>query len=96
LNLGEVSDSFELWVNGRAVPINQLSAQADIGPYLKAGRNTLTVRVATTLNNRLANLDRDVEARGIVQRYGLIGPVLLRPYQDMKVFGPSHPPRKRS
>ena len=66
------------------------------------GRNTLTVRVATTLNNRLANIDRDVEARAIVQRYGLIGPVLLKPYQDVQVSGPrdiskpTHQSRSRS
>jgi len=102
LNLGEVCDSFELRVNGSRVAIDQLSAEADIGPYLKAGRNTLTVRVATTLNNRLANIDRDVEARAIVQRYGLIGPVLLKPYQDVQVSGPrdiskpTHQSRSRS
>jgi beta-glucosidase len=45
-----------------------------------------TFRVATTLNNRLASIDPDVEARGLVQRYGLIGPVLVRPYRDIQVF----------
>ena len=88
LSLGEICDSFELRVNGFRVPINQLSAEADIGAFLKVGSNKLTVRVATTLNNRLADIDGDVKARGLVQRYGLIGPVRLRPYQEMKVLGP--------
>ena len=60
LTLGEVFDSFTVTVNGQAVAIDQISAEADAGPYLKAGANTLTVRVATTLNNRLASLDPDV------------------------------------
>jgi hypothetical protein len=80
LSLGEVFDTFTLTVNGVAVPIDQLSAEADIGPYLKAGRNTIAVRVATTLNNRLAKIDEDVANRGLVQPYGLVGPVRLTPY----------------
>jgi hypothetical protein len=77
LHLGEVFDSFQLTVNGRVVPINQISAAADIGKYLKPGSNTLQVRVATTLNNRLSDLDPDVKKRNLIQRYGLIGPVTL-------------------
>jgi hypothetical protein len=80
LELGEVFDSFTVTVNGRAVTIDQISA------YLKAGANTITVRVATTLNNRLANLDTDVANRGIVQPYGLLGPVRLRPYSQTTVW----------
>jgi hypothetical protein len=86
LTLGEVFDSFTVTVNGQAVAIDQISAEADAGPYLKAGANTLTVRVATTLNNRLASLDPDVASRGIVQPYGLIGPVRLVPYGQTTVW----------
>lgn len=81
LNLGEVFDTFTLAINDKAVAIDQISAQADIGPYLKPGRNTIAVRVATTLNNRLANLDEAVAQRGLIQRYGLIGPVVVTPYR---------------
>ncbi len=80
LSLGEVFDTFTLSVNGREVPMDQIGAKSDIGPYLKAGRNTIAVRVATTLNNRLAAIDSDVANRGVVQPYGLVGPVLLTPY----------------
>jgi hypothetical protein len=86
LSLGKILDSFELSINGQRVPIDQLSAEVDAGPYLKAGRNVLSVRVATTLNNRLALIDDDVRARGVVQSYGLIGPVILRPYREIVVF----------
>jgi hypothetical protein len=86
LSLGEVFDTFTLTVNGKGVPIDQISAVADIGSYLKAGRNTITVRVATTLNNRLANLDETVAARGLVQLYGLVGPVMLTPYGQATVW----------
>ena len=68
------------------VVIDQLSAEADLGPYLKAGRNTIAVRVATTLNNSLAKLDDDVATRGLVQPYGLVGPVRLTPYTQAVVW----------
>ncbi len=77
LKLGEVFDSFKLTINGKDVPINQISAMGEVGPYLKAGSNSIQVRVATTLNNRLASVDPDVKKRNVVQSYGLIGPVVL-------------------
>jgi hypothetical protein len=86
LSLGEVFDTFTVTVNGRAVAIDQLSAETDIGPYLQAGQNTIVVRVATTLNNRLAKIDTDVATRGLVQLYGLVGPVRLTPYATATVW----------
>ncbi|NOT61140.1 MAG: hypothetical protein HOP19_13050 [Acidobacteria bacterium] len=86
LSLGEVFDTFTLTVNDKPVALDQISAAGDIGAYLKAGRNTITVRVATTLNNRLANLDEDVARRKIVQPYGLVGPVVLTPYAQATVW----------
>ncbi|MGA2534626.1 MAG: glycosyl hydrolase [Terracidiphilus sp.] len=80
LKLGEVFDSFTVSVNGTGIPMNQISATAEIGPYLHAGANTLAIRVATTLNNRLSSLDPAVAKRGIIQEYGLIGPVVLTPH----------------
>jgi hypothetical protein len=79
LSLGQVTDSFDIAVNGHAVPADQISATADLGDYLHAGTNDLTVRVATTLNNRLYQLDSSVAARGLIQNYGLVGPVVLSP-----------------
>jgi hypothetical protein len=85
LKLGEVFDTFTVTVNGQAAAIDQLSGEGDVGRYLKAGSNTITVRVATTMNNRLANLDPDVGKRGIVQPYGLVGPVVVAPYAEVTV-----------
>jgi glycosyl hydrolase family 106( putative alpha-L-rhamnosidase) len=86
LSLGQILDSFTLTVNERSVPIDQLQATADIGSYLKAGANTIVVRVATTLNNRLAALSTDVRDRGVIQEYGLVGPVVLTPYAQVTVW----------
>jgi hypothetical protein len=85
LSLGEVFDSFTLTINGTPVPIDQLSAKTEVGQYLMAGRNTIAVRVATTLNNRLAKIDDSVAKRGIVQPYGLVGPVTLSPNKLVQV-----------
>ena len=86
MSLGEVFDTFTVTVNGRTAPIDQIGGEGDIGPYLKAGRNSIVVRVATTLNNRLARIDDDVANRGLVQPYGLVGPVRLTPYGTVAVW----------
>jgi len=86
LSLGEVFDSFTVTINGQTAQFDQLGAEEDVTRYLKAGRNTIAVRVATTLNNRLAKLDEDVAQRGLVQPYGLIGPVILKPYTKAVVW----------
>jgi opacity protein-like surface antigen len=85
IDLGQVTDSFRLAVNGQDVPIDQVSGQADLGTTLHAGVNTLVVRVATTLNNRLYDLDTAVKNRGLLQEYGLVGPVTLTPYRLVQV-----------
>jgi hypothetical protein len=53
----------------------------EAGPYLHAGANRIQVRVATTLNNRLGSIEPTVQKRGLVQDYGLIGPVVLTPHE---------------
>lgn len=82
LSLGDVFDTFTVEVNGQPVSINQLSAEGDLAAAVKPGPNTLTVRVATTLNNRLAAMDDEVKARGLVQPYGLVGPVRVTPFRS--------------
>ncbi len=86
LRLGDVFDTFAVTVNDRTIPIDQISAEGDLGASLKAGKNTIIVRVATTLNNRLAKIDDDVANRGLVQPYGLVGPVRLTPYGTATVW----------
>lgn len=86
LDLGQVSDTFTVWVNGRQVAIDQVSAEANVSRFLKAGTNTLVVRVATTLNNRLFALDTSVKGRDVIQENGLVGPVTLAPYHQVKIW----------
>jgi hypothetical protein len=93
LSLGEVFDSFTLTINGIPVLIDQLSAEVEIGQYLKAGRSTIAVRVATTLNNRLAKIDDTVSKRGLVQPYGLVGPVVIGPYERVPVSDRTRSPK---
>ncbi|WP_336912458.1 glycosyl hydrolase [Runella sp.] len=86
LSLGQVVDAFTLKVNDQTVPIDQISAKADLGSTLKAGENKIEVRVSTTLNNRLFTLSKAVTDRGIVQEYGLVGPVIFQPYKKAIIW----------
>lgn len=80
LSLGQIVDTFTLKVNGNPISVDQISAETDLGSTLKAGKNSLEIRVATTLNNRLVSINKAAADRGIIQEYGLVGPVLLKPY----------------
>ena len=55
LHLGEVFDTFRVTVNGQQVPPADQAGDGtlDVSPYLRPGTNTIEVRVATTLRNRL-------------------------------------------
>jgi len=86
LSLGQVTDTFTLTINGQAVGINAVDPTVDVGPYLHAGANSIVVRVATTLDNRLYALDTAVRNRGVIQNYGLVGPVVLTPYRQAAVY----------
>ncbi|KRC65824.1 hypothetical protein ASE12_14295 [Aeromicrobium sp. Root236] len=82
LSLGDVFDTFRVKVNGEPIPaVDQVTGSVDISRYLKGGSNTIEVRVATTLRNRLRVTPgfpgQASEAR---QDYGLIGPVTVTPY----------------
>jgi hypothetical protein len=85
LDLGRVTDTFRVKVNGHLVRMDQIDPTADIRSFLKPGKNTLVVRVATTLNNRLSALDPAFKNRGVIQEYGLIGPVVLSPYRQVTI-----------
>ena len=82
LSLGQVSDTFDITVNGRKVTgVDQVTATADISRYLVPGVNRLQVEVATQLRNAL-RVTPGYPAQTTTQRqdYGLIGPVVVRPY----------------
>ncbi|MGQ4267586.1 glycosyl hydrolase [Nocardiopsis changdeensis] len=81
LDLGRVSDTFRVTVNGTALPpCDRSTASVDVGPWLRAGENTIEVEVATTLINRMRVFRPEVYGGVRRQEYGLIGPVRLVPY----------------
>lgn len=81
LELGRVVDTFRVRVNGKLVEDRDLTDPVvDISDFAHAGINTIEVEVASTLINRLRVVNPTVY--GVVKRadYGLLGPVVVRPY----------------
>ncbi|WP_116113990.1 glycosyl hydrolase [Amycolatopsis ruanii] len=86
LELGEVFDTYRVTVNGRALPpADVLDPVVDVGPWLRPGRNTLEVEVATTLLNRLRVSNPAVFGIATRQAYGLAGPARLVPYRQEEI-----------
>lgn len=80
IDFGRVSDTMQLTVNGLSIPnSDQLSNHVDIGRYLQAGKNTVTVRVTSNLANVKSNY---------TQEFGLIGPVTVTPYRQVSLRVP--------
>lgn len=88
LNLGTVTDTFDVTVNGTHVDgIDQTTATVDVTRYLQHGENTIEVRVATMLRNRLrVTTGFPGQAAQARQDYGLIGPVTLQPYGRVRLW----------
>ncbi|GAA4823684.1 glycosyl hydrolase [Streptomyces ziwulingensis] len=81
LELGQVSDTFRVTVNGRRTPpVDRLRPVADLGPYLRRGSNVIEIEVATPLVNRLRVARPEVFGTTARQDHGLVGPVRLVPY----------------
>ncbi|GHF33535.1 hypothetical protein FHX82_005293 [Amycolatopsis bartoniae] len=86
LDLGEVFDTYRVRVNGAPLPpADVLDTVVDVGPWLRPGRNTIEVEIATTLNNRLRVTNPAVFGIAARQAYGLVGPVRLVPYRQVEV-----------
>lgn len=86
LELGEVTDTFRVSVNGVAVDgCDPLQPNVDVGGLLRPGRNVVEVEVASTLLNRLRTVTPAVYGVAQRQAYGLLGPVRLVPYVDEPV-----------
>jgi hypothetical protein len=86
LDLGEVFDTYRVRVNGTALPpADVLDTVVDVGPWLRSGRNSIEVEVATTLNNRLRVSRPEVFSIAARQAYGLVGPVRLLPYRQEEI-----------
>lgn len=83
IRLGDVVDSYQIEVNGNVVPASQINTTIDIGKYLEAGENTITVEVASTLLN--AVLDAHALDGRNPDEYGMMGPVVLTPYRVTKI-----------
>lgn len=79
LDLGLVGDIAQVTVNGRSIPdLLSLPYAAKIGHLLKAGENTITVTVTTTLRNGLIGADRFGGKQRQKSMAGIVGPVTLR------------------
>lgn len=88
LDLGTVTDTFDVTINGRHVDgIDQTLGSFDASDYLQRGENTIEVRVATQLRNRLrVTAGFPNQATQARQDYGLIGPVTLQPYGQVQIW----------
>lgn len=84
LDLGDVLDTAQVTVNGVEITVNQSDrARIDLGHALRAGENTLSVRVATTMFNAVrATGDSNYQLMDW-QHAGLRGPIVLSPYRDI-------------
>lgn len=93
LDLGPVLNTVSLWVNGEwTVPIDVWDAVVDIGPYLVDGTNEVRVETASTLRNRLLQVnvtqsweESEYSATYGRQPYGLVAPVRLIPYWEVEI-----------
>ena len=92
-DLGEVTDSYALTVNGTTAATNQNDPTIDIGPYLKKGRNELVVEVATTLFNSWID---EYNLPKKPSQYGLMGAVTLTPYRWETVMSTAPPPKRKT
>jgi hypothetical protein len=78
--------SMRIRVNGKQLPpVDQLDTDFEIGNWVRSGKNDLEIEVATNLFNRLRVADPEVYGVGKPQAYGLVGPVVLRLYVQVKI-----------
>ncbi|WP_187276639.1 glycosyl hydrolase [Parahaliea maris] len=85
LALGSIGDSSSarVHINGRQVPINLFSLEAEIGAYLHQGLNVIEVEITSPLGNRLISEGAitappwDATVNVEYEDYGLLGPVSL-------------------
>jgi hypothetical protein len=93
LDLGEVHDVAEVWINGKKVDTLLMRPyRVNVAPYLKAGSNHFEVVVINTLRNRLVGdgLSGDphfvmFQRRIFFMPSGMIGPVRLLPEARIKL-----------
>lgn len=79
-----------IFVNDVQVPVNMDRGTADLSDYVKAGENNISVRVTTTLLNRLSKTDDTTPIFGMCKgsepdNYGMIGETDLISYKKVAV-----------
>ncbi len=79
INLGDVVDTYALTVNGQTVVVDQINTSVDIGRYLVAGKNTVTVEVTSTLLNAVLAANPTDSRKP--DQYGILNEVTLTPYE---------------
>lgn len=96
IDLGPITHTARVTVNGYQLPTLDINwARADLGPFLRRGRNVVEVVVSTTLGNVLRNYWDEIEtsgtnASGIAavpseEEYGLVYPVQIVPYRKDQI-----------
>lgn len=93
LDLGPVFNTVRLWANDQWTgPIDITDTVVDIGAYLVQGSNKLRVETASTLRNRLiqVNVTQSWEQAEYSstyggQPYGLGSPVTVIPYRELRI-----------
>jgi hypothetical protein len=93
LDLGEVHDVAEVWINNRKVAsLLMRPYRVDVAPYLKIGSNHFEIVVTNTLRNRLVGdgMSGDphfvmFQRRVFFMPSGLIGPVRILPEARVKL-----------
>jgi hypothetical protein len=93
LDLGEVHDVAEVWINGRKIDsLIMRPYRMDVAPYLKVGGNHFEIVVTNTLRNRLVGDGASgdphfvmFQRRTFFMPSGLMGPVRLVPESRSKL-----------
>lgn len=83
LDFTDVADVGRLFVNGAEVPMNQISLHTDLGQYLVAGTNNITVEVSSNMSNVMFGTNANN-----TYAFGIIGDVQLTPYTQVEVAVP--------
>jgi hypothetical protein len=86
IELGKIYETALLFVNGQQVYLNQSATMtADIGEYLIKGINTIEIQSPSDLQNVLLTNRGQYTKKDSMQDYGLLGPVVIKPYVTKSV-----------
>ncbi|EXK80650.1 hypothetical protein FOQG_14856 [Fusarium oxysporum f. sp. raphani 54005] len=100
IQFSRVVDVIQVTINGKRLPpLDVTNAVADIGPYLKEGKNVISLTVPTTFWNYLRTIITELESSGsqplpltlqsfgmplvVATEEGLVGTVTIKPYQTL-------------